>query len=227
MGRVHRLTLCALAVASLATAERAYAGEPSNERLVLTGLALAPPTYLLGVTLHEGSHALAAKLVGGTVDQVRLFPPGVDPRAGTFRFGWVYVRGLRTRAQRQFFYLAPKITDAVLLSAYSALVLTDHLPSSRYGTLALTVVATGLWIDFAKDVVLFSRHNDVVKALHLWCMRGWKQVPARLVYAGISAGFAYVVARGYERTFGGREIEMTTARDGAGALALPIFSARF
>lgn len=205
--------LCALGSAGSV----ARADTPSDQRLVLTGLALAPPTYLLGVTLHEGSHAIAAKLAGGTVDHVRVFPPGVDPRAKKFRFGWVYARGLRTKRQKIFFYLAPKITDALLLSGYTALVLADHLPSNKYGALALTVVATGLWVDFAKDVVLFSKHNDVVKAFNLWCMHGWKQVAPRLVYAGLSLGFAYVIARGYRETFA----------DDTSMIAVPLLSTTF
>jgi hypothetical protein len=32
-------------------------------------------------------------------------------------------------------------------------------------------------------------------------MTGWRQVPARLVYAGVIIGLGLVVARGYERTF--------------------------
>jgi hypothetical protein len=196
MGRA-RLVILAL----LVLATPAHADEPSDRRLVLAGLAMAPPTYLLGVTMHEGSHALAAKLVGGTVDQLRVFPPGVDPRANKFRFGWVYARGLSTKPKKIFFYLAPKITGAIFLSTYSALVLTDTLPSSKYALLALTVGATGFWVDFAKDVVLTSRHNDVVKVFHLWCMRGWKQIAPRLVYAGLSAGFSYAIIRGYQRTF--------------------------
>lgn len=205
---------------------RARADAPSDTRLVLTGIALAPPTYLAGVALHEGSHALAARLVGGTVEQIRLFPPGFDPRTGTFRFGWVYARGLRTRNERLLFYLAPKISDALLLGAYSALALTDHLPASDYGTLALTVWATGLWIDFAKDVVLFSRHNDVVKGLDQWCMKGWKQVPARLVYAAASAGFAYAVWRGYERLFGDPSSGASMAATRP-ALVLPLAATTF
>jgi hypothetical protein len=177
------------------------AAEPSNTDLVLVGLALAPPTYLVGVTLHEGSHALAAKLAGGEVVSVRLFPPGVDPLANKFRFGWVYARGLRTTRSRLFFYLAPKITNTLLLGGYTALVLSDSLPDHRYAQLALAVGATGMWIDFAKDLLAFSPHNDVVKAFRLWCMTGWRQVPARLVYAGLSAGFGYVVARGLYQTF--------------------------
>jgi hypothetical protein len=195
---------------------RSAGAEPDNQDLVLAGLAMTPPTYLIGVTLHEGSHALAAELVGGDVTEVRLFPPGVDPKAKKFRFGWVYAQGLRTKGERIFFYLAPKITDSLLLGGFAALVLTNTWPDNRYAQLALTVGATGLWVDFSKDVVLFSRHNDVVKAFRLWCMTGIKQVPARLVYAALVAGSGYVVARGYQKTFG----EQAT-------MSVPLLSARF
>lgn len=175
--------------------------EPSNRDLVYVGLALAPPTYLIGVSLHEGSHAIAAKLVGATVDEVHLFPPGRDPRANKFRFGWTYVHGLKGRNQRVVFYAAPKITDGLLLGGFAALVLTDAWPTNRYGQIALTALATGLWIDFSKDIFLFSKANDVVRMLNLWCLSGWRQVPARLVYAGAIVGLGLVVARGYQRTF--------------------------
>lgn len=207
------ITAAALALLGVQPA----AAEPDNGDLVLAGLAMAPPTYLIGVTLHEGSHALAAELVGGDVTEVRLFPPGRDPRAKKFRFGWVYARGLTTKSDKLWFYLAPKITDAVLLGGFTALVLTNTWPDNRYASLALTVGATGLWVDFSKDVVLFSKHNDVVKAFNLWCMTGWKQLPARLAYAALVLGSGYVVARGYQKTFGDRETVMT----------LPLVSARF
>ena len=41
--------------------------------------------------------------------------------------------------------------------------LTGAWPHNRYGQLTLTVLATGFWVDFSKDVVLFSATNDVVK----------------------------------------------------------------
>jgi hypothetical protein len=174
--------------------------EPSDKRLFYTGLAMAPPTYVLGVTLHEGSHAVAAKLVGADVIDFHVFPPGRDPR-GIWRFGWTYVKNLKTKGDRIFFYLAPKITDVALLGGFAALVFTDAWPQNRYGQLALTVFATGLWVDYAKDVISFRKSNDVVKVFDLWCMRGWKQVPARLVYAATIVGLGFVVARGFERTF--------------------------
>jgi hypothetical protein len=210
------------AVALLLAASTARA-DPSDRTLVLTGLAMAPPTYLIGVTLHEGSHALAAKLVGATVDTLHVFPPGRDPSTGTFRFGWTYVHGLRTPAERIAFYIAPKVTDAVLLGGFAGLVFTGAWPHNRYGQLALTVFATGLWIDFSKDVVLFARTNDVVKVFDQWCMTGWRQLPARLVYAGAAVGLGLIVARGYERTFDRPTNEAQPRRE----MIAPLFAVRF
>jgi len=82
----------------------------------------------------------------------------------------------------------------------------------------LTVGATGLWVDFAKDVVLFSPNNDVSHVFSLWCMTGWKQVPARIVYAGIAGALAYSVVRAYQKTF--TEPASTT-------MILPMFSSAF
>ena len=194
-GVIRALVVGCLLIAGTARAD------PSDRTLVLTGLAMAPPTYLLGVSLHEGSHALAAKLVGASVEVLHLFPPGRDPSTNTFRFGWTYVRGLESRGDKVVFYIAPKLTDAALIGGFAALVFTDAWPHNRYGQLALTVLATGWWVDFSKDVVLFSTTNDVVKVFDLWCMTGWRQLPARLVYAGAVVGLGLVVARGYERTF--------------------------
>jgi hypothetical protein len=218
-GRLHAVIRALVIVALLAGSARA---ETTDRDLVYTGLALAVPTYLLGVGLHEGSHALAAKLVGGTVMSVRIFPPGIDPRAHKFRFGWTYVRGLRTRTQKQLFYVAPKITNAVLLGGFAALVFTDAWPSNRYGQLTLTVLATGMWVDFSKDLVSFSPANDVVKLFNGWCMTGWRQVPARLVYAGVIVGLGAIVARGYQRTFDDPDVT-ATARE----LVMPVVTTTF
>jgi len=190
-----------LAILAILFATRSAAAEPSDKTLFYTGLALTPPTYLAGVALHEGSHAIAAKLVGAEVLDVHLFPPGRDPKANKFRFGWTYVRGLQGKSERIFFFIAPKITDAALLGGFAALVLTDAWPQNRYGQLALTVFATGLWVDFSKDVLSFNKHNDVVKVFDLWCMTGWKQIAPRLLYAGAAIGLGAIVAHGYKRTF--------------------------
>jgi hypothetical protein len=189
-----------IAVAAVLAATPASA-DPSDTRLVVTGIALAPPTYVLGVTTHEGSHALAAKLVGADVDELHLFPPGIDPHSHTFRFGWTYVHGLTTRGDRLLFYIAPKLTDLVLLGGFAGLVYTSAWPSNRYGSLVLTVLATGWWVDFSKDVVLFSSTNDVTRFESVACLTGWRRAVARVVYAGVVVGAGIVVAHGYERTF--------------------------
>jgi hypothetical protein len=203
----------------LVLAPRSARADPSDRTLVLTGLAFAPPTYVAGVALHEGSHALAAVIVGGTVEELHVFPPGIDPHAHVFRFGWTYVHGLRTRGAEVLFYIAPKLTDLALLGGFAALVLTNAWPRDRFAQLALTVGATGLWVDFAKDVVLFKPTNDVVHVLDLWCMHGWREVPARLVYAAVAAGLGVLVARGYERTF--------TAPTSTTSLVVPILNGAF
>jgi hypothetical protein len=162
---------------------------------------MAPPTYVAGVTLHEGSHALAAKLVGADVEELHLFPPGIDPHTHSFRFGWTYVRGLHTHNEQAFFYIAPKITDVLLLGGFAGLVYTSAWPHNRYGQLALTVGATGLWVDFAKDVVLRSPNNDIMQFFRTRCIVGWREGVARVVYLAADVGLALVVAHGYERTF--------------------------
>ena len=175
---------------------RLASADPSNERLFYTGLALAPPDYLLGVALHEGSHALMAEIIGADVEEVHLFPPGRDPHVHKFRFGWTYVRGLHTRNQRVAFYLAPKITDALL---FTAAVIPS--PDNRYGQLALTVFATGLWIDFSKDLFIFNSTNDVPRAFHTWCMYGWKQIAPRVLYGALVGVSGYFLYRTYQKTF--------------------------
>ena len=193
----------AVALASALLTRAAWADDtrPSDETLVLVGAAMAPPTYLLGVTWHESSHALAALLVGADVDELHVFPPGIDPSVHRFRFGWTYVHGLHTRAQRAMFFIAPKLTDAALLGGFAALAFGHAWPHNAYGDLALTVVATGAWIDFAKDVVLLSPFNDVSQFETATCLTGWRRVVARLVYAAADVGLALIVVHGYERTF--------------------------
>jgi hypothetical protein len=189
------------ALVLVAALARQVSAQPDNSTLVYAGIALAPIDYVAGTALHEGSHALAAKLVGAEVDELHVFPPGIDPKANMFRFGWTYVHGLHTKADRITFLIAPKVTDALLLGGFAALVFTSAWPGNKYAQLALTVAGTGLWIDFAKDVALLRPQNDVSQIFALWCLRGWRKVPARLIYAAVDVGLGYVVVRGYERLF--------------------------
>jgi hypothetical protein len=188
-------------VAVLACVPSRAAAEPSDADVIAVGAGLAIPDYFLGVTLHESTHALAAKIVGADVDELHVFPPGRDPHSGAFRFGWTYVHGLHGHNARAFFYLAPKLMNSILLGGVAALAYTSAWPSDRYAEVALTVVGTGLWIDFSKDVIPWSQQSDIAQTLNVWCMHGWREVAARLVYAGIAAGWAVVVVHEYQRTF--------------------------
>ena len=186
-------------VAVLAFATSAVA-DPDNEHLVLTGLALTPPTYVLGVAMHEGSHALAAKLVGANVTGFTLIP-GDDPRTGAFHFGRTDVDHLFGRGNQIFFYVAPKITDLVMLGGFATLLAADW-PSNRYAELSLTVLATGFWVDFSKDVFSRNPNNDIVKVLNLVGLdTECDRLPVRILYLAADAALGYLVWRGYERTF--------------------------
>jgi len=195
----RRALVSLLLLAAVVRPGAALAGDdgPSNKELVIVGSLMAVPTYFIGVTLHEGSHALVAKAAGATITEFRVWP-AVDEVSGHFYFGLTRYRGRLTTGEKTLFFLAPKITDLVLLAGYSALVELDALPSNEYGTLALTVFATGSWVDFTKDVFSFSSGNDMVK---LYSLHGrdseWQRLPFRLLHAGVSATAAYFVVKGY------------------------------
>ncbi|MBZ0232431.1 MAG: hypothetical protein K8M05_08895, partial [Deltaproteobacteria bacterium] len=161
----------------------------------------ALPTWLLGTVTHEGSHVVAAELVGGDTIQFRPWP-GRAPVTGAFQMGLTRVRGVRGDGDRFFFFMAPKLTDLVLLGGYVALYETSAYPDGAYGQLVLTVLATGFWVDFAKDTLAFSPHNDLVKSMHILGLRTeWQRLPVRLGFAAASVGLGYLVWRGHDRLF--------------------------
>jgi len=174
---------------------------PSKQKLLLTGVALALPTYALGVALHEGSHALMGHMVGATIVDYRL-TPGFHPRNKKFYFGYVQVRGLRNTRQRALFLLAPKLTNTLLLGGFAALYQSDSLPSNAYANTALLVFATGVWIDFSKDILGFRKQNDLVK---IYAMLGMKttmaSLPMRLIHIGLSVGAGYSLVCAYQKLF--------------------------
>lgn len=174
---------------------------PRDRNLVLAGMAIGVPTYALGVAVHEGTHALAAKAMGAKVTDYSLIP-GLHPRTGRFYFGYVSVVGLRTQKQRAFFLMAPKLTDTLVLGGFSLLYATDSLPSNHYGQTAVLVLATGFWVDFSKDILSFSDGNDTMKFYKILGIDSeLGRLPARLVHLGLSAAMGYAIVRGTEDLF--------------------------
>lgn len=199
-------------------------GEPAppTRNLVLAGIGMGVPTYVLGVTIHEGTHALVAKAFGAEIIRMQLLP-GRHPRTGRFYFGYVQYRGRLPTGQRVLFLLSPKIVDVVMLGGYAALVGTDTLPDNHYGQLALAVVATGFWVDFAKDIAAFFRPHDVNMALDKLGMKGpWKKLPYYLAYAGLAAVGSIAIVEGYRRIF-----DDGTPAAAPRAVTLPVFTGRF
>jgi hypothetical protein len=211
-----RLVVVAVVLLAAAPAQ----ADPSDRTLVYAGLGMAIPAYFLGVTVHEGSHAVAAEAVGADTQELHLLP-GKNPRNGAFQFGWTRVRGLDGDRERLFFLGAPKIVDLALLGAYGALWAADGLPDGRWGHLVVQVLATTFWVDFAKDVLVFNKHNDVVR---MFTMAGldteWKRLPARVLYAAADAGLAYLVLRGWVDLFEKDDAE-------AEALVVPLVAGGF
>ncbi|MCG8421993.1 MAG: hypothetical protein MJE77_29070 [Proteobacteria bacterium] len=193
----------AFVVAALGPA-RSFAGDgdrPDSEHLVLAGLGMAIPTYFLGVFAHEGSHAVAAKLVGADVVALQLLP-GRHPVNKKFYFGYTEIRGRLSPGRKAFFLIAPKLTDIVVLGGYAAMVGSDALPDNHYGQVALAVLATGFWIDFSKDILPFAEHHDMPRIYTMMGFRSeWARLPLRLVHAGLAAVAAVAVYKGYERIF--------------------------
>lgn len=214
-------------LATLVAVSPARAEErPPTRHLVYAGLGMAPPTFVLGTAAHEGSHALAAVLFGARVTEFRVVP-GFHPRSGKFYFGYVNAVGLQGTGQRTAFYLAPKLTDALVLGGYALAVGTGTVPENRYGRLALVVAATGFWVDFSKDVFAFWDHNDLVK---VYSMNGldseWRRLPARLVHASLSAAATWALVRGYQGVFAGEDGGMEAAA-AAEAVVLPLWTGSF
>ncbi len=224
---MRRLLLIATLLLSLVLCSRAHAeNEASDRNIVLAGMAMGIPTYMLGVSVHEGSHALFGKLVGAEIIDYSLIP-GFHPQTGKFYFGYVTVMGLRTDQQRAWFLIAPKVSDSLLLGGYTALWATGSLPSNDYARTAVLVLATGFWVDFTRDVFAWWDHNDTVKVYNsLGLDSELKRLPARLLHLGISAAWAYGIYRGYDELFADGSASGSTALE-VQPLLLPLWDQSF
>ncbi len=166
--------------------------------MIILALLLIPLVYIVGVALHEGAHALAAKLMGLEVVRMTLWP-GKYPRNGAFHFGRTDVRGLATlsRERQQLFYLAPKILNLVVLLVFTWLELLAW-PGSEPFRLVLAVIALGQWVDFSKSLLTHSTADDVVLALALsHAVSREEQAPVRRHYLGMSLAMAYPVVMAF------------------------------
>jgi hypothetical protein len=195
MRRAAIVSLLILLVAAPARAD----DDPSSGKLVLAGAAMAVPTYMLGVIWHEGTHALAARAFGAEILELRLYPSVYQ---GRFYFGLTRWSSTLTCPEKAFTWIAPKLTDVLLLGGYGLLLATDALPENDYGALAFTVVATGAWVDLVKDVFTLNPGNDLMKVHALYGhTREGQRLPWRILQASVSLAGAYLLYRGYRDLF--------------------------
>jgi len=162
---------------------------------------MAIPSHFLGTTIHEGSHAIVAKMFGAEILDFKIFPSR-DPATGAFYFGLVRYRGNLTHGQRAFFHVAPKLADMALLGTYSVLLGTDALPDNRYARLAFAVAFTGTTVDFSRGLLSVSPTTDTMRAYKLWGVDTFAaQLPYRALQLAITTAAGYMLYREYDRIF--------------------------
>ena len=186
-------------VLAVAAPQRARADELSDGEIVAWGAGMAIPTYFLGVTMHEGAHALAAWSVGAKIEEIQLWPGFVD---GRFYFGYTRWSGTLTRNEHVFALLAPTIMELGLLGGYALLLDQDALPDDDRAELAVAMLPAIAWADLVKNLISFNDTNDMMRihALH-GRTRELQRLPIRVLQLAIVVGGGVVLYRGARRLF--------------------------
>jgi hypothetical protein len=209
---MKRVLLGVFATVALALPAGARPKPPSDEHhprplpFVAVAGAMVAAEYFLGMAQHEGSHWLAAKLVGVDRARVWLLPRWED---GGLSFGSLQIfdpgwdKEL-SRGQRAFILYAPKIPNLVVLGTYSALLERGLLPKNRWVNLAFTVYAAGNLGDFSKELFYWTNTSDFAQ---LYSLYGYEtpreRLGFRLMHGALAAGAAYQVGRGVYRVLRG------------------------
>lgn len=171
--------------------------DPSNWLLLGVGLAFAPVAYELGVMWHEGSHAAWATAFGARVTGWYPYPK-VIPGNG-FVFGYTTWVGQMSDTQLALTYVAPKITDLTLLTAYTITNETGNLPENKWAQLAIDSLAAAAVIDLGHDVFQTNPYGDVpefYKNAHIT-----NTIPGRMIQGGLTLAGAAEVGHGIYKLF--------------------------
>lgn len=173
--------------------------EPSSLQILIEGALLALPEYLLGVGIHEGSHALAVLAYDGEVTDISILPTRYQ---GRLVFGLTQYRGEFTRFENAVISYAPKFADLAIIGAYSAMLRTDHYPKNKHLQLLVVVLATGAWVDLARDAFSTNSHNDTVEVYNTYGLdTEVERLPYRALQVGVSVVAGYEVSRGIRKLF--------------------------
>lgn len=153
------------------------------------GLIALVPSYFAHIALHEGSHALAIKSMGGTIVDFRVWPSVIDDK---LYFG--YVRWISdqpfTKQQRAFTILAPQITNALLFCATETIFYCNQIsPRSPAAPFLFVFGELIPWIDFLATII---KSSDIE---HLESQAGVPHYVSGSVGAVFAAVGAYFLAK--------------------------------
>jgi hypothetical protein len=139
--------------------------QDDNWPYILGGVAMAPLALVLGTTIHEGSHALAATAFGARVTDFRVIP-FKDKTNGYFyfgRMGYNYEGVEWPDTNQAWISAAPMFTDAAITTVCSSLAFSGTLPKNRWAKTGLTVFCLLPTVDLINHIKATSSNTDLVK----------------------------------------------------------------
>jgi len=184
---LSRLALSSLVLLSLLPAREAHA---DNE---VEALAWTLPSLAGYVVLHEGAHALAAKMMGAETVTFNWFPN----RRAVAAVG-IYAPN-STSGERAFSNFAPLISDLALLGSF--LVISEVAGvSNEHVLIPLTLMAAwGVGDIGIQAVPLGYGYHHVENVYRHFGLSQWQRIPFRVVHVATAVVGAYFVRRGLSR----------------------------
>ncbi len=178
--------------------------KPSNSVLLQTAALLAVPTYFLGVTMHEGSHALAAKALGADDVSITILPTRTNK--GMFALGKTHIGSFPGETVDKDFVwvLAPKATDLLIMGIYSGILESGNMPKNKWAQLSLSMLGTLALLDFSKHIFATDPNNDMVWIYEkMGAKNESEKLPYRLIHTSLAIGGAIEVGKGWYRLLKG------------------------
>ena len=149
--------------------EKKLVFDKDSWKYVLAGVAMAPPAFILGTAIHEGGHCLAAEAYNFKCFDVRVIPFR-DEETGYFYFGrmsytWEDGQEPPTPNQQAIIGATPMITNASLISVYSALAFSDNLPKNKWAKTVTFVLGATQVVDLANHLRNTHPYSDSGKLM--------------------------------------------------------------
>jgi hypothetical protein len=234
---IRLLSLAVLLATNVFGVEVARAeDELSTFKANVEGAGWLFPTFTLQTVLHEGSHALAARLIGA--EDVQITWLIIDGWTTGAKTRWSKQSNLKLRIKKSdaesyaafkrraalereawlrhvareeaFVSLAPQITNLATLTTYT-LLQELGVPSNEQLRLPLLVMAFWAWADLAAQLLPIDR-QDVEKTYGRLRLTSWQRIPFRVVHLGLVVLGGYYLSRGYNSIFDDRNSGAATPK---------------